>query len=456
MDMMKSLQKLLYVAFIASALVWTGCQRDENGFSLETARVSDYSSEVPLEWNKLYLLADRYAPGFRPGPAPRALGYMGLAAYEACISAMPDYNSLRGRYRAEGLDIPNVANTGEVYHWPTVVNATYGYLMRRFFPHVSGEIRFRIHSLEANFDNRAIAEIPRDVFERSKAYGQSVAEAVFNWSAQDHYGHEAFRNSRPSDYTPPSGPGMWQPTYPDFSGGLFPYWGKVRTFAITEEDKLALPPLPYSEELGSPFRQQAMEVYNKNTPVLSYEDQWIAEYWSDDTEGLVFSPPARFIAIPNQVLEHRRANLELALYTYLKVGLALNDAGVACWYSKYHYNVERPVSYIRRVVDLGWEPHLWFSPSFPAYPSGHATFGAAAAEVLSDIFGESYAMLDRSHEGRLEFLGIPRSFRSFREMAEENAYSRIPLGVHFRMDSDEGVRHGYAIGRRVNQLPIKK
>jgi hypothetical protein len=118
--------------------------------------------------------------------------------------------------------------------------------------------------------------------------------------------------------------------------------------------------------------------------------------------------------------------------------------------------VERPVSYIRRLVDLGWEPHLWFSPSFPAYPSGHATFGAAACEVLSDIFGEDYAMVDRSHEGRIEFLGIPRTFRSFREMAEENGYSRIPLGVHFRMDSEEGVRHGYAIGQRVDELPIRK
>lgn len=449
---MKNIIKLLCVAFV---LILAGCQENEE-FSLETAEVRNYSGQVAIEWNKLYLLADRYAPGYRPGPAPRALAYMGLAAYEAVVSAMPDYNSIEGLYRSEGLDIPNIANAGAAYHWPTVVNASYGYLMRRFFPHVSPDIRFRFNSLETQFDLEALNEVPRDVFERSKAYGQSVAEAVYNWSATDEYGHEAFRDSRPASYNPPQGPGMWQPTFPDFAGGLFPYWGHVRTFAIREEDKLSLPPVPYSEELDSEFRRQAMEVYNKNTPTLTYEDQWIAEFWSDDVEELTFSPPGRFISIANQVLELEDADLELALYTYLKVGFALNDAGVACWYSKYHYNVERPVSYIRRLVDLGWEPHLWFSPSFPAYPSGHATFGAAACEVLSDIFGEDYAMVDRSHEGRIEFLGIPRTFRSFREMAEENGYSRIPLGVHFRMDSEEGVRHGYAIGQRVDELPIRK
>lgn len=449
---MKNVTKLLFVALV---LVLAGCQNDED-FSVETALARNYSARVATEWNKLYLIADRYAPGYRPGPAPRALAYMGLAAYEAVVSAMPEYNSVKGLYREEGLTIPNIDNASSAYHWPTVVNASYGYLMRRFFPHVSPEVRFRFNSLETQFDLEALNEVSREVFERSKAYGQTVAEAVYNWSATDEYGHEAFRDSRPTSYTPPQGPGMWQPTFPDFSGGLFPYWGKVRTFAIRESDLLAQPPVPYSEVLDSEFRRQAMEVYNINTPLLSYENQWIGEFWSDDTEGLTFSPPGRFISITNQVLELERANLALALYTYLKVGFALNDAGVACWYSKYHYNVERPVSYIRRMVDLGWEPHLWFSPSFPAYPSGHATFGAAACEVLSDIFGERYAMVDRSHEGRIEFLGIPRSFQSFRAMAEENAYSRIPLGVHFRMDAEEGVRHGYAIGQRVDEMPIRK
>ena len=61
---------------------------------------------------------------------------------------------------------------------------------------------------------------------------------------------------------------------------------------------------------------------------------------------------------------------------------------------------------------------------------------------------------DRSHEGRTEFRGTPRTFDSLSEMAEENAFSRIPLGVHIRMDCTEGLRLGYEISDAVNDLNL--
>ena len=63
---------------------------------------------------------------------------------------------------------------------------------------------------------------------------------------------------------------------------------------------------------------------------------------------------------------------------------------------------------------------------------------------------------DFCHQGRTEFRGTPRSFNSFIDMSVEDAYSRIPLGVHFRMDCDEGLRLGYLAGQRVLELPWKK
>lgn len=451
------LKPIACVFFLTILVVVFSCKNDKEDDLSIVPLVEDYSGDVVIAWNKTFIEVERDAQGYRPGPAPRALAYLGLSAYEAAVNGMPGYNSLEPLYQNQGLDIPDV-EPGVVYHWPTAVNASYGYLMKRFFPHVKAELLFDIASTEAQFDVQYLEKegVSREVFERSKRYGQMVAEAIYNWSTTDVIGHDAFRHPRPADYVPPTGPGLWVPTYPDANAALFPNWGHVRTFAISEVDKLALPPLPYSTDKNSPMYQQALEVYNKNTPALSYQDQWIAEFWSDDVIGLTFAPPTHFMSIANQVLEAKNANLSLALETVLKVGIALNDAGVACWYSKYKYNIERPVTYIRREIDPNWEPHLWFSPSFPSYPSGHATFGAAACEVLTQIFGDKYAMIDRSHEARFEFLGAPRSFQSFYEMAEENAYSRIPLGVHFRMDSEEGVRHGYAIGRKVGQLPIKQ
>ncbi len=65
-------------------------------------------------------------------------------------------------------------------------------------------------------------------------------------------------------------------------------------------------------------------------------------------------------------------------------------------------------------------------------------------------------MTDNCHKNRSEFFGTPRTFNSFYEMAEENGFSRIPLGVHWRMDSEEGVKFGKKIGNKVNNLPWKK
>ena len=444
---------------LAGVLFITSCRDDDSANPADDHLVKYEEATVSLQWMKLFTEVDRYTQGYRPGPAPRALAYINIAAYESVMAGMPDYKSITPLY--QGLNMPGV-NKNEEYHWPTVVNAVYGTLMKRFIPgniilpDQQADLQFKIIALEQQFYDDFKVRIGGSVFDRSKQHGEEVATAIWEWSKTDDQGHEAYLNPRPASYTPPTVPGLWQPTPPDYGAALFPYWGSVRTFAIKQEDKLSKPPLAFSEDSGSPLYAQALEVKN-TVDNLDFTNKWIAEFWSDDQVGVAMSPPTRWISITNQVIEKEHANLETALYTYAKVSIALNDAGVACWNSKYTYNVERPISYIRRVIDPNWNVHyLAFSPSFPAYPSGHSTFGAAAAEVLSHIFGYSYGMTDLTHEDRTDFYGMPRSFASFYEMAEENAYSRVPLGVHFRMDAEEGVRHGYQIGRSVNNMPFKR
>ncbi|NND31945.1 MAG: vanadium-dependent haloperoxidase, partial [Saprospiraceae bacterium] len=192
-------------------------------------------------------------------------------------------------------------------------------------------------------------------------------------------------------------------------------------------------------------------------------DYWIAEFWSDDCPILTFSPAGRWISITNQVIAAERINMMESVATYAKVAMALADAGTKCWQEKYRYNFLRPIDYIRQNMnDPHWNTVMcpdgsggFYTPNFPTYPSGHATFSAAAAVVLADLFGASYRFTDRSHEGRSEFRGTPRTFNSFHEMALENAYSRVPLGVHFISDSQAGTNLGFIIGNRVNALPWK-
>jgi hypothetical protein len=336
--------------------------------------------------------------------------------------------------------------------------------MKRFFANMSADHQAKIVALENTLENDGKIAVDPIVFEKSKEYGKAVASAVWEWSKTDTYGHD--------QYLDPFGSYKWQdhfdgdgdfvPLVPGPPQPMYPLWGKVRTFAISEADKLCDAPLPYSADENSTFYAQALEVYAASIN-QTYEDKWIAEFWSDDLLNLTFSPGPRWTAIANQVMEAENSNLETAVWCNIKVGMALSDAAVACWHSKYYYNLERPESYIKRLIDPNWEPSLInpvngakLTPQFPAFPSGHSSMGAGAAEVLTDIFGINYAMTDRCHENRTEFIGKPRAFNSFYEMAEENAVSRIPLGVHFDMDCDEGLDLGYRCGRAVNKMQWKK
>ena len=451
--------KLLKKAFIVGC-VWivAACQSNKNSDVVTPSNTVDKTdASVAVQWMDLFLDVERYAPGYRPPVAARTLGYMGLAAYETVIPASTEYKSIASNFT--GLTIPKI-QTGKSYRWEVAVNETYHSLMKSFFPHVVDADKAKIEDLYKKL-NAFTGDA--DEIARSKAFGQAMADAVFAYSKTDVAGDAGYLRNQPTDYVPPTGAGKWQPTAPDFSRALLPYWGKVRTFVASESEKLAKQPLPYGTAVITPLFSQGLEIYSTTTP-LSYEQQWIAEFWSDDIYKLTFEPSGRWLAIAQQVIKKENVPLQKAVYTYAKIGIGLSDAGVACWNSKYIYNVERPIAYIQRAIDPKWRPKLnnpitsltGLTPPFPAYPSGHSTFGGVAAEILTDIYGANYAMTDRCHEGRTEFNGKPRSFNNFYEMATENAYSRIPLGVHYRMDCDEGLRMGYAIGRHVNQLNWKQ
>lgn len=449
------------LALLAIALAIPAC-KDGSDDTTAAKQVADYSYQVAFDWNEMFLATERYQAGYRPGPAPRALAYMGLSAYEACVPGMPKYNSMANLYA--GLNIP-AAQDAE-YHWPTVVNASYAYLMPRFFEDATTAQKQTMATLAQANENKFKAEVSAEVFDRSKARGEAVAAAIWSWSVTDQIAHlhyrDPFSGYNWEDHY--SKDGDWKPTFPGPGEGMYGDWGGVRTFAIKDANKLCRPPLPYSTSTTSDLYSQAIEVYAQNTPTLSYEDEWVGEFWSDDLVNLTFSPGPRWIAIGDQVLVKTNSTLETALEMNAKVGMGLNDANVGCWNSKYYYNIERPQTYINRVIDPNWKPALYnpmtgdegLTPSFPAYPSGHGTMGAAGAETLAGIFGYAYSMTDYCHQYRTEFEGTPRTFGSFFEMAQENAWSRVPLGVHFRMDAEEAVRYGTEIGRIVNNLPWKK
>lgn len=457
-------KKLLWALLAIGIIALNSCNRDNNDdFNVADKYASTYSAKVPLEWNKLMLEIDRFAPGYRPPAAARMMAYTQLAAYEAIVPGMPNNNSMAKHF--SGLSLP-VTEVDKEYSWPLAANAAYATMYKLFYPHVNLSYFDKMNTLEKALETEFSNPVSSEVSTRSIAFGKAVAEAVYNWSKTDAAGHDAYKNPRPSTYTPPStganGEKLWQPTFPDYTPALFPYWGKVRTFALKESEKTAKAPLAWSEDPNSKFYTQAKEV-KLWVDNATEEDKWIAEYWSDDFFELTFEPAARLISIANQMVEAENLKLDETVELYAKLTMALSDAGVAVWNSKYVYNVERPISYIRRVMDPNWKTLLnnpmngvkGLTPEFPAYPSGHSGFAGAGAGILTHAFG-SHEMTDESHNGRTEFFSKARSFNNLAELGAEDAYSRLPLGVHFRMDCDEGLRLGYLAALRVTQLPWKK
>ncbi|MBK6785546.1 MAG: hypothetical protein IPG79_18705 [Saprospiraceae bacterium] len=457
---MRLFTKISFLLF-SGMLVLSSCKKDipqgdEIQISLPAAQ---YASKVAQEWNDLYIEIDRFAPGYRPCPTTAAQGYLGIACYEALVAGMPEYQSIQHEV---GVEIPAVFK-GVEYHWPTVYNAVQAYLMKRFFPHISENLIAKMTLLEKKYNELYSNEIDSEVFNRSNLYGKEVAAAVWNWAKTDVVSTDAYLDifQGYNWATRYNKPGDWRPTSAGLQNGMFPYWGQARTFVISEDMKICRPPITHSDDPQSELYVQALEVVEtvKNQNLVN-----IGVFWSDDLLGLTFSPPIRFLAIANQIYAHEEVSLEKAIVSNAKLGITLNDIAVGCWNSKYHYNVERPETYIRRNINPEWQTKLndpvsgvkGITPAFPAYPSGHSTFGAGGAEVLASEFGYSYAMTDRCHENRTEFYGTQKHLPVYVPWQKKMHFQEFILVYTSRMDCDEGLRYGTEIGRQVDRLPWKK
>lgn len=414
-----------------------------------------YSARVATDWFELVLQITQQTPGFSPPIAARALGYLGLTLYESVVPGMPSYRSLAGQLN-ELSSLP-WAQPDEVLHWPTVANAAMATMARMMFPTASAENKGRIDLLERSLPLKYLqdfdpAKVTPEITHRSESFGKLMAMAVMTWARTDG-GHEAWgpiRRDR-ANFVPPSGPGKWSVTPPTFAAPLLPEWGNNRPFVLANgEDCPAPPPPPYSEEPGSPFHAQAQEVWRISNAATQEQRQY-ALYWADDPLKTP-TPAGHWAYIAGDLLKARQASLADAAETYARLNIAMSDAFVACWRTKYSVNLLRPVTYVQLVIDSNWVPQLMHTPPFPEYPSGHSVQSSAAAAVLGSIFGSDVAFTDNTHNDR----GWgPRTFRNFKAAADEAAMSRLYAGIHYRAAVEGGQVQGNCVARRVMALRFK-
>jgi hypothetical protein len=337
-----------------------------------------------------------------------------------------------------------------VAHWPSVANSALATILRRLFPTAPAADQAAITALEKHIAQQFSRMVPPGIYRKSVEHGRAVAEHIFAWSRTDG-GHEGFRTNFPTNYTPPSGAGLWEPTPPDFQPALQPYWGANRPFGISSGVACDPgPPTPFSADSASAFYAEAREVYDAVVR-LTPEQRAIVMFWADGP-GATPTPAGHSMSILTQVLQARAASLAVAAEAYAKLGMAVADAFISCWQTKYRLNLLRPITYIQRYIDPTWgNPLPVTTPPFPECTSGHSVQSGAAAQVLTDLFGD-VTFTDRTHAER----GLPaRSFDSFTDFAEEAAISRLYGGIHFRSAIELGLAQGACIGRAVGRLPIR-
>lgn len=273
-------------------------------------------------------------------------------------------------------------------------------------------------------------------------------------------------------------------------GYLTPGWGLVRPFVINNTMEFMIPPPPAlnSAEYTTAFNE--VKAYGaKNSVVRTEEQTIIGIYWGyDGAKGLgvpprLYNQCVRAVAIQQGNTPRQNARL------FALVNLGMADVGIAAWDDKYDYNFWRPVVAIREadvgtgptglgdgnpdtIGDVNWEPlgapysnqlGKNFSPPFPAYASGHATFGAVTFQILTRFYGTDHVPFDfvsdeyngvtTDHTGAVRPY-LVRHFETFSQATQENADSRIYLGVHWRFDATAGVAQGTAIGNRVFETAL--
>jgi hypothetical protein len=434
----------MFLAAAATTLVGLAC------LDIRKAQAGTVKPEdVLLAWYKLAVALIRHTPTYSPPVASRTLAYVGVTVFEAIASGAGNLQTLSGQLRALTPVPPR--EVGKAYDEAVVLNAALAQSVRNFFDHTGPTGQRVIVALGSKLQSQVTDGVPADVMARSQAHGEAVAAHILAWSRDDG-GADIENMGFPLDYHLTPGPAHWVPTslIAQQQAPLLPDWGMTRTFAMPDGASCRLPgPPDYSEDKSSEFYRQALEVY-ETSKNLTNEQRDIARFWSDDPM-LSPTPPGHWISIAFQIFERDKVAIDRQVETLARLGVVLADSFIGCWDSKFRYDLLRPITYIRRVIDPAWEP-LLITPPFPEYPSGHSTQSAAAAAVLTRQFGENFAFTDITRKGD----GLrPRDFKSFEAAADEAGISRLYGGIHFRAAIDRGLDQGRCIAAYANALRMR-
>jgi len=363
---------------------------------------------------------------------------------------------------------------------------------------VDAAIAYAAHdTLTSLFPSQAAAltaalneEIPRTSDrgkEAGRRVGRAAAAAILAERRND--GSERPEPRVGIEFITSNAPGKWrQDPVSQIPLALGAHWGRVRPFVIesARQFRVPAPPALDSRAYATAFNEvKRLGGDGATTPTVRNTEQTTTGiFWAYDGVPSLCAPPRLYNQLTVTIADLMGTDF-FELTRLLKLlNVAMADAGIAIWESKYHYQYWRPITGIRE-ADRGTGPTRAgdgnrnttgdptflplgapasnlsgpdFTPPFPAYPSGHAGFGGAIFEVLRQFYGrddiaftfvsDEYNGMTRGRDGQPRALH-PLSFRSFSEAEEDNGQSRIYLGIHWSFDKTEGIAQGRRIARYV-------
>lgn len=440
--------KKLYLLFFAAFLLASFTTADKQNWKLRSGN-PDYLHRSIKQVTDV-IVHDIFAPPV----ACRIYGYVTIAAYEAAIHDHAQYITLAGQLH--GLKPLPQPDAGKKYSFPLA--AVHAAL-------TVGKALVISEGKMTDFYNGIMEELkrsgmPETVFRNSIAYGQQVATHILAWAAEDNYKQT---RSFPK-YNVLDDAATWKPTPPAYMKAIEPHWNKIRTFLLDSAQQFKpIPATPFSAEKGSPFFKEAKEVYDAGRN-LTAEQKGIASFWDCNPfkmniNGHVMyatkkiSPGGHWVNITRLACKKVNADFVQSAEAYACLSIMLGDSFISCWDEKYRSKVIRPETYINQYIDQSWMPLLQ-TPPFPEYTSGHSVISAAAALMLTELFGANFAFADSSE---VEFDLPVRHFTSFQQAAEEAAISRFYGGIHYMPSIVNGMEEGVEIGRFIiGKLRTKK
>ncbi len=393
---------------------------------------------------------------FPPMIGSRNYAYANIAAYETMVAGNNAFQSL----------------TGQVNHMPAMpkpdankkIDFSFAALLS--FTKVGNAVTFPEGSLMEYYDDlEKMADsigMPEDIKENSIAFSDTIVATIMKWSKEDNYA----KSRSAEKYTVREEDGRWIPTPPMYAQAVEPHWNTIRCLVMDSCSQF-MPPRPPVFDVKntkSVYYKYLTEVKNIGDS-LTDEQKHIADFWDDNpfklnVSGHVMfatkkiSPPGHWMNIVGIAAQKAKADFPTTVAAYTETAIALFDAFIICWDEKYRSNYVRPETAINKYMKAEeWRPYIQ-TPPFPSYTSGHATVSAAAAEVMTNWFGDNLSFTDTSS---LEFGIQSREIVSFRKAAVEAGMSRLYGGIHYRFDNEEGNKMGTRLGEYiVGKLKLKK